>query len=64
MSWDGFILDEFRREVMAELGLRPYVLAPAPGSTASVSPALLEALARVRRTLSGLRATTARWSPP
>jgi hypothetical protein len=31
---------------MAELGLRPYVLAPARGSTASVSPTLLEAIAR------------------
>ena len=46
MSWDGFILDDFRREVMAELGLRPYALAPARGSAASVSPLLLEALAR------------------
>lgn len=46
MSRDGFILDEFRREVMAELGLHPYVLAPARGTAASVSPALLEALAR------------------
>jgi len=46
MNWDGFILDEFRREVMAELGLHPYALAPARGSAASVSPALLEALAR------------------
>ena len=46
MNREGFILDDFQREVMAELGLRSYVLAPAPGSTASVSPALLEALAR------------------
>ena len=46
MNREGFILDDFQREVMAELGLRPYVLAPARGSTASISPALLEALAR------------------
>ena len=41
MNWDGF-----QREVMAELGLRLYALAPARGSAASVSPVLLEALAR------------------
>jgi hypothetical protein len=46
MNGDGFILDDFRREVMAELGLQPYVLAPAQGAAVSVSPVLLEALAR------------------
>ena len=46
MNGDGFILDDFRREVMAELGLHPYALAPVRGSAASISPVLLEALAR------------------
>ena len=48
MSWDAF-----QREALAELGLRPYALAPlrndaahAPGIGAALTPALLDALAR------------------
>lgn len=52
MSADGWVLDEFRREVLVELGLRPYALArpQAGGATGAaiqaLSPELLAALAR------------------
>ncbi|HEX2083496.1 MAG TPA: hypothetical protein VHF86_08465 [Xanthomonadaceae bacterium] len=52
----GGYLDDFQREVLAELGLQPYLLAGAvrapaaiarvAGPTGPIPPALLEALAR------------------
>lgn len=52
MSGDGWQLDAFQREVLAELGLRPYVLVTSPDrsgeepAASDLSPALLAALAR------------------